>query len=101
MLQEHQHNGGWWRHGFDTCLHFLGGRQAFPFEPSKIRTESLTKDNGESEEATAAAGLIEKLSVEGNDKEDKPESKNAPSSSAEKKKEEDDNEKQEKPETKE
>ncbi|GFQ03647.1 oxygen-dependent coproporphyrinogen-iii oxidase chloroplastic [Phtheirospermum japonicum] len=58
-----------------------------------IRTESLTKDNGESEEATAAAGLIEKLSVEGNDKEDKPEPKNAPSSSVEKKKKEDDNKK--------
>ncbi|GFP95400.1 oxygen-dependent coproporphyrinogen-iii oxidase chloroplastic [Phtheirospermum japonicum] len=69
-------------------------------EPSKIRTESLTKDNGESEESTAAAGLIEKLSVEGNDKEDKPEPKNAPSSSVEKKKKEDDNEKQENPETK-
>ncbi|GFP91384.1 Ran-binding protein 1 homolog c [Phtheirospermum japonicum] len=63
-------------------------------------TESLTKGNGESEEATAAAGLIEKLSVEGNDKEDKPEPKDAPSSSVEKKKE-DDNEKQEKTEAKE
>ncbi|KAL3633538.1 Ran-binding protein 1 b [Castilleja foliolosa] len=56
-------------------------------------TESLTKDNGDNEEATAAAGLIEKLSVVGNDKEDKPD---APLSSVDTKKE--DGEKQEKPE---
>ncbi|KAL3645990.1 Ran-binding protein 1 b [Castilleja foliolosa] len=83
------------------CIRFpsVENCRAFKDKVEEV-TDSLTKDNGESEEATAAAGLIEKLSVEGNDKEDKPEPKDEPSSSVEKKKE-DDHEKQEKPETKE
>ncbi|KAG6423401.1 hypothetical protein SASPL_113796 [Salvia splendens] len=47
--------------------------------------EAQTTDNGESEEGKTAASLIEKLSVGAKDEEEKPESKAAPSSSAEKK----------------
>ncbi|GER32092.1 Ran binding protein-1 [Striga asiatica] len=55
-------------------------------------TEFQAKVSGDSEEGTAAAGLLEKLSVGGNDKEDK-ESKEASSAAGEKK--EDNKEKKE------
>ncbi|KAI3454164.1 hypothetical protein Pfo_010827 [Paulownia fortunei] len=77
------------------CIRFASVENCKTFK-DKIEeiTESQAKDSGESEEATTAASLIEKLSVEGKDKEEKPESKDAPLSSEEKK---DDNEKLEKP----
>ncbi|XP_012857736.1 PREDICTED: ran-binding protein 1 homolog c-like [Erythranthe guttata] len=48
-------------------------------------TESLAKSSGESEEGTTAANLIEKLTVEEKDTEEKIEAKEAPLSSDEKK----------------
>ncbi|KAL8063169.1 hypothetical protein ABFX02_01G010400 [Erythranthe guttata] len=48
-------------------------------------TESLAKSSGESEEGTTAANLIEKLTVEEKDTEEKTEAKEAPLSSEEKK----------------
>ncbi|KAI3468096.1 hypothetical protein Pfo_024759 [Paulownia fortunei] len=76
------------------CIRFASVENC-KFFKDKIEeiTESLAKDSGESEEAITAANLIEKLSVEGKDKEEKTEAKEAPLSSEEKK---DDNEKQEK-----
>ncbi|KAL0372204.1 UNVERIFIED_CONTAM: Ran-binding protein 1c [Sesamum calycinum] len=72
------------------CIRFASVENCKAFK-DKIEeiTESQAKDSGENQEATAAASLIEKLSVEG----DKPEAKEAPLSSEEKK---DDNEKLEK-----
>ncbi|XP_057776187.1 ran-binding protein 1 homolog c-like [Salvia miltiorrhiza] len=49
------------------------------------KEEGQANDNGEGEEGETAASLIEKLSVGAKDEEEKPESKAAPSSSAEKK----------------
>ncbi|KAK4422202.1 Ran-binding protein 1b [Sesamum alatum] len=76
------------------CIRFpsVENCKAFKDKIEEI-TESEAKDSGENEEATAAASLIEKLSVGGEGKEDKPEAKEAPLSSEEKK---DDNEKVEK-----
>lgn len=49
-------------------------------------TESVAQGSGESEEANAAASLLENLSVEGKDSEEKPKAKEeAPSSVGEKK----------------
>ncbi|CAI9784917.1 unnamed protein product [Fraxinus pennsylvanica] len=48
-------------------------------------TESLAKTTGDSEEGTTAANLIEKLSVESKDTEEKQEAEDAPVSSQEKK----------------
>lgn len=56
-------------------------------------TESMAKAPGDSEEGTAAANLIEKLSVESKDTEEKQEAEDAPVSSQDKK---DETEQQEK-----
>jgi Ran-binding protein 1 len=76
------------------CIRFASVENCKTFQ-DKIKeiTESQAKDSGESQEATTAASLIEKLSVDGKDKEEKPESKDAALSSEEKK---DDSEKSEK-----
>ncbi|KAL0394192.1 UNVERIFIED_CONTAM: Ran-binding protein 1c [Sesamum latifolium] len=76
------------------CIRFASVENCKAFK-DKIEeiTESLAKDSGESEEAKTAASLIEKLSVEGKDKEDKKEAEEAPLASEGKK---DDDEKQEK-----
>ncbi|KAL0330677.1 UNVERIFIED_CONTAM: Ran-binding protein 1b [Sesamum angustifolium] len=75
------------------CIRFASVENCKAFK-DKIEeiTESLAKDSGESEEAKTAASLIEKLSVEGKDKEEKKEAEEAPLASEGKK---DDNEKQE------
>ncbi|KAL2235995.1 ran-binding protein 1 homolog c [Sesamum indicum] len=72
------------------CIRFASVENCKAFK-DKIEeiTESQGEDSGENQEATAAANLIEKLSVVG----DKPEAKEAPLSSEEKR---DDNEKLEK-----
>ncbi|KAL6528811.1 Ran-binding protein 1 c [Orobanche minor] len=82
------------------CIRFSSVENCRNFK-DKIEeiTESQSEDIGESEEVAAAAGLIDRLSVEGDVKEVKPESKDAPSFSGDKK--EDDNEKLEKPDLKE
>ncbi|CAA0821287.1 Ran-binding protein 1 homolog c [Striga hermonthica] len=82
------------------CIRFPSVENCKSFK-DKIEeiTESQAKDSGDSEEGTTAAGLIEKLSVGGNDKEEKPESKDESSASSEKK--EDEKEKLEKPDAKE
>ncbi|KAL2237118.1 ran-binding protein 1 homolog c-like [Sesamum indicum] len=75
------------------CIRFASVENCKAFK-DKIEeiTESLAKDSGESEEAKTAASLIEKLSVEGKDKEEKKEAEEAPLASEGKK---DDNAKQE------
>ncbi|KAL0323736.1 UNVERIFIED_CONTAM: Ran-binding protein 1c [Sesamum calycinum] len=75
------------------CIRFASVENCKAFK-DKIEeiTESLAKDSGESEEAKTAASLIEKLSVEGKDKEEKKEAEEAPLASEGKK---DDDEKQE------
>ncbi|KAK4412651.1 Ran-binding protein 1c [Sesamum alatum] len=75
------------------CIRFASVENCKAFK-DKIEeiTESLGKDGGESEEGKTAASLIEKLSVEGKDKEEKKEAEEAPLASEGK----DSNEKQEK-----
>ncbi|CAA0838417.1 Ran-binding protein 1 homolog c [Striga hermonthica] len=85
------------------CIRFPSVENCKSFKDKIVEiTESQAKVTGDSEEGTAAASLIEKLSVGGNDKEDK-ESKDASSAAGEKK--EEDKEKKEgdkeKPEAKE
>ncbi|KAK4401237.1 Ran-binding protein 1b [Sesamum angolense] len=92
MVQEHQGNDKscvWHAADFADgelkeetfCIRFASVENCKAFK-DKIEeiTESEANDSGENQEATAAASLIEKLSVEG----DKPEAKEAPLSSEEK-----------------
>ncbi|KAG8375700.1 hypothetical protein BUALT_Bualt10G0127800 [Buddleja alternifolia] len=76
------------------CIRFASIENCKTFK-DKIEeiTESLSKDSGESEEGTTAANLIEKLSVEGKDKEEKSGTTEAPSSAEEKKDESEEQEK--------
>lgn len=68
------------------CL-FYSDCRSFKDKIEEI-TESLAKDSGDSESGDAAASLIEKLSVEGKDKEEKTEAKEEPSTTSEEKKDE-------------
>ncbi|KAK6118324.1 hypothetical protein DH2020_047895 [Rehmannia glutinosa] len=79
------------------CIRFPSVENCKSFK-DKIEeiTESQAKDDGENEEATTAASLIERLTVEGGDNKEKPESKDAPSSSEVNK--DDENEKPKEPE---
>ncbi|KAH6790831.1 RAN binding protein 1 [Perilla frutescens var. frutescens] len=68
------------------CIRFasIENCKAFKDKIDEIAESQETKDNGESEEGKTAASLIEKLSVEAKDEEEKPESKAAAPPSAEK-----------------
>ncbi|XP_019190574.1 PREDICTED: ran-binding protein 1 homolog c-like [Ipomoea nil] len=68
------------------CIRFASIENCKTFK-DKVEeiAESQQKNDGESEEASSAAKLIEKLSVESNDQEDKPKGEEAPAPAEEKK----------------